>query len=231
MGPTVKFVNNAPVILSLTIISTILFIVDQLLPKFSIIQYYFATWPFDLRYFTQNPTSKIPLFLFRLFSHTFGHSSISHLLNNYKFILLLGPNVEHMYGAQKLTLLLLLVSLISGTVHTVSAYSATLCGSSSVVFAFVALSTRQGLVMRDNKDFQVPATLVLVVSLFILQEMYDAASKSDNISQLSHLIGAFGGIIFAFQHIETKNTQKSFLQQVPFYFYTPNVLDNIKKQQ
>ena len=238
----VSVVCNTPVILTHTILSASLLILDTLLPSLHITRDYFSAWPISwshvnpLNYHSKwNWLKNIGWTAFRLVSHVFGHNNFPHLFGNFKFILLVGPTIELEYGRRLLVQLLGVVALTSGVFHGVTSKDTILCGASGVVFSFVALSTKRGLLKQDSV-IQIPATLLLVLLMFLSQEIWEGLSKKDSISQISHVLGALCGLGFALNYIETKTTASTLRNllnsaKAPFYYYTPANLDSIKKKE
>ena len=148
--------------------------------------------------------------------------------------MLVGPHLEFELGKKRMVQLLAIVGVSSGLFHGFTSNDTILCGASGVVFAFVALSTRRGFVKRDGV-YETPITLILVLVMFLGQEVWEGLKNNDSISQMSHIIGAICGMSWMLFFIETKNTKKSMfsnlLQKVPFYYYTPNRMDMLKKKE
>jgi GlpG protein len=128
-----------------------------------------------------------PLFYVRLFTHVFGHASISHYSNNMILILLVGPLLEEKYGSGRLAGIMAAVALITGLVHIVLPGSSALLGASGIVFAFILLSSVTG----SGKG--IPLTTIIVAVIYISQQVYEGVTAADNISQLTHIIGGLCG--------------------------------------
>jgi GlpG protein len=131
-----------------------------------------------------------PLFYVRLFTHVFGHASISHYSNNMILILLVGPLLEEKYGSGRLAGIMAAVALITGLVHIVLPGSSALLGASGIVFAFILLSSVTG----SGKG--IPLTTIIVAVIYISQQVYEGVTAADNISQLTHIIGGTIGAIY-----------------------------------
>ena len=136
-----------------------------------------------------------PLTYVRLVCHVFGHGGVSHLVSNMLYILLLGPILEEKYH-DRLIVVILTVAVITGVVHNIIQPNVLLLGASGVVFAFILLASVTG------KEHGIPVTLILVAILWLGQEFYEGFTASDNISQLTHIIGGVSGAILGmvFKH-------------------------------
>ena len=129
-----------------------------------------------------------PLTYIRLIGHVFGHSSISHLVNNMLYILLLGPILEEKYH-DKLVYVILVTAIVTGLAHNIISPNTMLLGASGVVFSFILLASITG-----NKE-GIPLTLIIVAIMWIGGEIYDGISTIDNVSQLTHILGGISGTI------------------------------------
>jgi len=134
-----------------------------------------------------------PMTYIRLFFHVFGHANWSHLISNMLYILLLGPILEEKYH-DRLIVVIGVTALVTGVLHNILDPNTALLGASGVVFAFILLASITG------KSDGIPITLILVAVLWLGNEMVMGVTTSDNISQLTHIIGglsgAFLGILF-----------------------------------
>lgn len=128
-----------------------------------------------------------------LVGYTLGHANLEHLLGNFSIILMLGPILEEAYGTKKLLLMSLLTALITAIFHMMF-WDHGLMGASGIVFMFIVLSS-----LINIKGKEVPLTFILVVSLFLGKEIYNAFS-SDTISQFAHITGGIIGVIFGYYH-------------------------------
>lgn len=127
-----------------------------------------------------------PLAYIRLVCHIFGHANINHLVSNMLYILLLGPILEEKYHDRLLTVIIA-AALVTGMVHNLLQPNVMLLGASGVVFAFILLASITG------KEHGIPITLILVAILWLGQEIYSGVTSSDNISQITHIIGGISG--------------------------------------
>ena len=132
-----------------------------------------------------------PLTYIRLFTHIIGHSNWQHLKRNFLYILLIGPLVEEKYGSINLLIMILLTAFITGLINIIIVKYKIL-GSSDIVYMLIILSS----IVNINKG-TIPLTLILIIIFYIIDEILQI-NKSDNVSHLSHLIGAICGCIYGF---------------------------------
>ena len=128
-----------------------------------------------------------PMTYIRLFLHVFGHGGVQHLISNMLYILLLGPMLEEKYHDRLITVILF-TALVTYIIHNILQPNVMLLGASGVVFAFILLASITG---RENG---IPVTLILVAILWLGQEFY-GMTASDNVSQITHIIGGLSGAI------------------------------------
>ena len=79
-----------------------------------------------------------PMQYVRLFTHIFGHKDITHFVNNFTTIILLGPMLEEKYGSKELARMILVTALIGGLVNVLFTSTGVL-GASGIVFLFIIL--------------------------------------------------------------------------------------------
>ena len=126
-------IYNAPVILTYTIVALIILIVGLVTDNrttYALFSVYRGSW-------TQ------PLTYFRLFSHILGHSSVQHYVNNFMYILLIGPAVEERYGSRNLLIMILMTALVIGLVNVFLFPGTALLGASGIVFMLIVLGSAQ----------------------------------------------------------------------------------------
>ena len=70
---------------------------------------------------------------------------------------------------------------------------AALLGASGVVFMMIVLSS-----FTEMKKGGIPITLILVVVFYLGGELVDGLKNTDNISQLTHIVGGVCGMVFGF---------------------------------
>ena len=178
--PPVEF--NSPVILSLFFISLTLLVIN----------YMFGRMPNNLLACSFTGWSD-PFMYLRLFSHILPHSNLSHFTGNFLLILAIGPMVEEKYGSYNLAKMVLITAFATGLIHVVLYRNITLIGASGIVFMLILLAS-----FTNIREGRLPLTALLVGFLYIGNEIIRGVFLNDNISQLSHIIGALCGAAFAF---------------------------------
>ncbi|MCK9267747.1 MAG: rhomboid family intramembrane serine protease [Alkaliphilus sp.] len=177
-----KIQYNSPVILSLTILSFIVLILDELTNKASTILF-FSVYRSSLTDI---------LFYFRLIGHILGHVSLEHFLNNFLIILLIGPILEEKYGSRAIIRMIFITAVVTGVLN-ILLFNTALLGASGVTFMLILLSS-----FVNTQEGKVPLTLILIIILFVGKEVIDIVFINDNISRLTHIIGGLCGGIFGF---------------------------------
>ncbi len=129
-----------------------------------------------------------PLMYLRLFTHVLGHAGLTHLMGNMAYILLLGPMLEEKYGWKRLLTVILLTAFVTGLIHNVLFPRTILLGASGVAFAFILLTS-----FTEFRDGEIPLTFILVAAIFLGQQLWEALTVEDNISNLSHILGGLIG--------------------------------------
>ena len=133
-----------------------------------------------------------PLTYVRLITHSFGHDGFMHFMNNFLYILLIGPMIEEKYGTIPLLKMMIITSIVIGIVNYIFSNKAIL-GSSGIVYMFITLSSAVNL-----ESGKIPLTLVLVCLFYVIKEIVNSIIKTDNVSHFSHFVGAACGIMFIF---------------------------------
>lgn len=174
---------NSPVVIGFVLISAIALLLNHLTNGSSNL-YFFSVYGFRF---------SDPLSFLRIFTHVFGHGDWSHFVGNMTLFLLLGPLLEEKYGSTDFMLIIVTTALVTGLVHTVLFPNIQLMGASGVVFAFILAASLAGI-----KDKKIPLTFVIILCIYMGQEFYNAFFVKDDISQLSHIIGAFVGAALGF---------------------------------
>ena len=147
------------------------------------------------KYFFSSYRSSLfnPLTYFRMIGHIFGHSDWNHFMNNFMIILLIGPMIEEKYGSINLLIMIGITGVITALVNMIISKKAIL-GASGIAFMLIILSS---LVNIENG--KIPITLILICLFYIVNEIYSGILKKDNVSHLSHIIGAVcGGVLGIF---------------------------------
>ncbi len=142
-------------------------------------------------FMTYHSSPKNPMTYLRFFTHVFGHDGWNHFIGNAAYLLLLGPMLEEKYTSRTLVEIIGLTALVTGLVNYFLFWNVALCGASGVVFAFIILASFTGF-----KDGEIPLTFILVALIYVGQQIVDGILVSDNVSNLSHIIGGLlGGIV------------------------------------
>ena len=165
---------NAPVVLLFALLSLLVLLLDGWTGGVS-----------TTRFFCVYRSSLAdPLTYVRFFGHVLGHSGYSHYMNNMLLLLLVGPGLEEKYGSLNLLMTILVTALVTGLVQ----------------FIFFP-GTNSFTEMRRGG---IPLTMLLVVALYLGNEVVDGLSESDNISQMTHIVGGLCGIVFGFSLARAK---------------------------
>ena len=131
-----------------------------------------------------------PLTFVRIFCHVLGHSGYSHYIGNMLYILLLGPGIEEKYGSGKMLTFILVTALVTGAFHMFFGAGG-LLGASGIVFMFIVLSS-----FTSVSQGEIPLTAILVLVLYLGQEVINGITAIDSISQITHIIGGITGFVF-----------------------------------
>lgn len=173
-----KVYINAPITLMFVIVCLMTIILDSVTNGAST----------SLFFSTYGSSWLNPMTYIRLIGHVFGHQSLSHLVSNALYLLLLGPILEEKYH-DRIIIVIITTALVTGIFHNIVQPNVMLLGSSGVVFAFILLASITG------KEEGIPITLILVAVLWLGQEIYNGFASADNISQITHIIGGLSGAL------------------------------------
>ncbi|MBP8866106.1 MAG: rhomboid family intramembrane serine protease [Acetobacterium sp.] len=135
-----------------------------------------------------------PLAYIRIFTHILGHADFQHLFGNFGYILLLGPMLEEKYGSKKMLIAILITAFVTGLIQIILFPHNPLLGASGIAFMMIMMSS-----FANFKKGFIPLTLILIACLYLGQEIYTGLVISDNISQLTHIVGGVVGLILGFQ--------------------------------
>ena len=180
---------NSPVILTFFLLSLLVLFLDQ----------WTDGWTTMHLFCVYRSSLKDPLFYIRLFGHVLGHSGYSHYMNNMLLLLLVGPGLEEKYGSRNLLMTILVTALVTGLVQFIFFPGTALLGASGVVFMMIVLNS-----FTEMRRGGIPLTMLLVVALYLGNEVVDGLSESDNISQMTHIVGGLCGIVFGFSLARAK---------------------------
>lgn len=125
-------------------------------------------------------------------THIFCHSNYNHFKNNFLYILLIGPMIEEKYGSINLIKMIIITSIITSLINIIISKKK-IMGASGIVYMLILLSSLVNIVAG-----KIPITLILIFFFYIVTEIKDGLFKRDNISHLSHIIGAITGFIFGY---------------------------------
>ena len=171
---------NAPVTLTFALVSLATLILGKLTDGWTT-TYLFSVWHSSLSDILTYP---------RFILHVLGHSDYSHYIGNMMMILVVGPGLEEKYGSRNLLSAIIITALVSGLVHWFLFPGTMLLGASGIVFMMIVMASLAG--MRDG---YIPITLILVLVLYLGNEIVDGVVLSDNVSQLTHIIGGVCGAV------------------------------------
>ncbi len=129
-----------------------------------------------------------PLTYIRFFGHIAGHAGWEHFIGNIMLILVVGPLLEEKYGSLNILFVILSTALFTGIVNYVFFPRMQLLGASGVVFALILLSS-----FTSITDGEIPLTFILVAVIYVGEQVYQGIFVQDNVSNLTHIIGAFVG--------------------------------------
>lgn len=174
---------NSPVILSFTLISLLALFLNWLTRGFTN----------SLLFSVYRSSFSNPLTYVRLFGHVFGHANLEHYAGNMMMILLLGPMVEERYGSRMLVIMMAITAFVTGITNMLLFPNAALLGASGLVFLLIVLSSMVGF-----SDGRIPLTLILVLILYLGQEVVNGIFTKDNISHITHILGGLCGCAFGF---------------------------------
>lgn len=169
---------NAPVTLSLVLICFIATLLGMITSGQST----------QMLFVTYHTSLKNPMTYLRFVTHIFGHADWSHFIGNASYLLLLGPMLEEKYGAKELLEVIGVTAVVTGIINYIFFWNVGLCGASGVVFAFIVLASFTGF-----QEGEIPLTFILVVIIFIGQQVYEGVMVRDNISNMAHIVGGIVG--------------------------------------
>lgn len=178
-----KITFNAPVILSLVIACILVTLLGELTGGKST----------RIAFMTYHSSLKSPMTYIRFFTHVLGHSGWSHFIGNATYLLLLGPMLEEKHGSRVLMEIIMVTAIITGIVNYVFFWDTALCGASGIVFALIILSSFTGF-----KDGEIPLSFMLVAIIFIGQQVYEGIAYSDNVSNITHIVGGMIGAVIGY---------------------------------
>jgi len=134
-----------------------------------------------------------PMQYVRVFTHIFVHADLSHYVANFMMILVIGPMVEEKYGSDRLCWITIITALITGLIFVIFFPGGVLGGASGIVFMLILMAS-----FTSIRQGSLPITVLLVGVLYIGNEILLGLFVSDNISRISHIVGALCGATFGF---------------------------------
>lgn len=165
--------------------------------------FFISLFSLILNYLTKGKSNKVifssyrsnmlnPLTYVRLVTHVFGHANWNHFMNNFLYILLIGPMIEEKYGSINLIIMILVTAVITGILNALFSNKRIL-GASGMVFMLIVLSS-----FVNMQAGKVPVTLILICIFYVVNEIISGIFKKDDVSHMGHLIGAIAGFIFGY---------------------------------
>ena len=182
MKRLVRLQYNSPVVLTFALLSLAALLLDKFTGGWTTVKL-FSVY--------RSPLTDILTYP-RFVLHVLGHSGYSHYIGNMMMILVVGPPLEEKYGSRSLFWAIFLTALVSGLVQWLFFPGTALLGASGIVFMMIVMSSLAGM-----KDGYIPITLILVLVLYLGGEIVDGVVLSDNVSQLTHIIGGICGAVSA----------------------------------
>lgn len=144
-----------------------------------------------------------PLTYLRMFLHVLGHSNFSHYMGNILLMLVVGPPLEEKFGSKSILGAIAITALISGLVQFFFFPGTALLGASGIVFMLIVM-----LSMTGKNSGSIPLTMILVLVLYLGQEVYAGLTVPDNISQFTHIIGGICGAAIGSVFYSRKGSRK-----------------------
>ena len=178
-----KITFNAPVVLSLAVISFVA----------TLLNYVTGGASGRVLFMTYHSPLSSPMTWIRAFTHIFGHADWTHLIGNMSYLLLLGPMLEEKYSSQTLAGVIAVTAVVTSVVNYIFFPGIALCGASGVVFAFILLSS-----FTEFREGEIPVTFILVAVFFVGQQIYDGITVQDNISNMAHIVGGIIGVLLGY---------------------------------
>jgi len=171
---------NSPVILWLTIIALTVLILNIVTPinMVTLFGVHKTRWIDPMQYV-------------RLFTYVFVHAGIEHYVGNFMMILAIGPMVEEKYGSDRLILIIVITTLVTGLIKVFFFPGTVAVGASGIVFMLILMAS-----FTNIRQGRLPITVLLVAILYIGNEIMLGLFTVDNVSRISHIIGGLCGAVF-----------------------------------
>ena len=178
MKKKIKITFNAPVTLAMVLLCFIATLLGIITSGKST----------QLLFMTYHSSLKNPMTYVRFLTHIFGHADWRHFIGNASYLLLLGPMLEEKYGTKAILEVIGITAIFTSVLNYILFWNIGLCGASGVVFAFIVLASFTGF-----NEGEIPLTFILVVIVFIGQQVYEGIMIQDNISNMAHIVGGIVG--------------------------------------
>ena len=178
MKKKIKITINAPVTLAMVLLCFIATLLGIITSGKST----------QLLFMTYHSSLKNPMTYVRFLTHIFGHADWRHFIGNASYLLLLGPMLEEKYGTKAILEVIGITAIFTSVLNYILFWNIGLCGASGVVFAFIVLASFTGF-----NEGEIPLTFILVVIIFIGQQVYEGIMIQDNISNMAHIVGGIVG--------------------------------------
>lgn len=176
----IRIKYNSPVVLTFAFISLFVLLLDRITSGASTMKLFCV----------YRSSFRDPLTYPRFFLHVLGHNGMSHYMNNILLMLVIGPPLEEKFGSRALLAAMTITAFISGIVQFAFFPGSALLGASGIVFMMIVM-----LSMTGKSTGTIPLTMILVLVLYVGQEVVTGLSSRDNISQLTHVIGGICGAV------------------------------------
>lgn len=186
-----KFQYNAPVILTMTLLSAIALILNTVTGGAA-----------NKLLFSVYRTRLLdPMQYVRMLTYILGHANYAHFIGNFTIILLVGPMLEEKYGSKPLLKMMAMTAIVTGIVQIVFFPGTALLGASGIAFMLILLSS-----FANYQKDRIPITLILVAIIYLSGEIIDGlSSPNDNISHLGHVVGGVCGMLFGWAITKSKS--------------------------
>ena len=101
--------------------------------------------------------------------------------------------LEEKYGYRAMLEIIGITAVVTGIINYIFFVHVALCGASGVIFALIVLASFTGF-----RQGEIPLTFILVIIVFIGQQIYSGITVNDNISNTAHIIGGLVGAVFGY---------------------------------
>ena len=183
MNPFRRIQYNSPVVLNFALLSLLALVLGQLTGGWTTAKL-FCVYRSSLSDLLTYP---------RFFLHVLGHSGWAHYSGNILLMLVVGPQLEDRYGSKNLLICISVTAFVTGLIQWLLFPGTALMGASGIVFMMLLMAS-----MGGGRSGGIPLTLILVALFYIGGEVFDAVTKTDSISQLTHVIGGVCGAVLGF---------------------------------